>query len=156
MSLAFASCKDKDSDLYVDCDLTDKVAPAHEVDSLRSWLSSQGITATEHPQGIFYIIENGGDDMRVENCYNINVTYLATNLRCEFIDRGTETTLQLFNLIDGWELGLSQIGIGGKVKIFIPPSLAYGSTGRQPAIGPDEYLIFDVELHAATKQLTYY
>lgn len=156
LTLSFTACKDKNSDRYIDCDLTEKVAPAAEVDSLRSWLTSQGIEATEHPQGIFYIIENGGDEKRIENCYDVNVTYLATNLRYEFIDRGTETSLGIYTLIDGWELGLSKIGNGGKIKLFIPPSLAYGETGRTPAIGPNEFLIFDITLHSMSKRLTYY
>jgi FKBP-type peptidyl-prolyl cis-trans isomerase FklB len=35
---------------------------------------------------------------------------------------------------------------GAKWQLFIPAELAYGADGRPPAIGPNEVLVFDVEL----------
>jgi len=41
---------------------------------------------------------------------------------------------------------------GGKWEIFIPSNLAYGQQGRPPVIGPNEVLIFTVELIDIQKQ----
>jgi FKBP-type peptidyl-prolyl cis-trans isomerase len=44
--------------------------------------------------------------------------------------------------------GLQKIGVGGKIRLFIPPSLAYGDQGNQ-AIPPGATLVFEVEVLSA-------
>jgi peptidylprolyl isomerase len=48
--------------------------------------------------------------------------------------------------IPGWDQGLIGMRVGGRRELTIPPSLAYGPQGQPPSIGPNETLIFVIDL----------
>ena len=49
-------------------------------------------------------------------------------------------------VIAGWDQGVAGMKVGGRRRITIPPDLAYGKRGAGGAIGPDETLVFVVDL----------
>jgi FKBP-type peptidyl-prolyl cis-trans isomerase len=49
-------------------------------------------------------------------------------------------------VIPGWDQGVEGMKVGGRRELIIPPKLAYGATGSPPAIGPNETLIFVIDL----------
>lgn len=51
-------------------------------------------------------------------------------------------------VIPGMFEGLQKIGVGGKIKLYIPPSLAYGDSGNQ-VIPPGATLVFEIEVLSA-------
>ncbi len=62
--------------------------------------------------------------------------------------RGEPISFPLNRVIPGWTEGVQLMKEGGKTRLFIPSELAYGKRGAPGAIGPDETLIFDIELIA--------
>ena len=49
-------------------------------------------------------------------------------------------------MISGWTEGVQLMDIGSKFRFFIPAELAYGANGAGGDIGPNQALVFEVEL----------
>ena len=62
------------------------------------------------------------------------------------IKRGSPATFPVNGVIKGWQEALQLMKEGDKWQVFIPSELAYGEKGVGRNIGPNEALIFDIEL----------
>jgi peptidylprolyl isomerase len=62
--------------------------------------------------------------------------------------RGQPATFSLSGVIKGWGQGIPGMKVGGRRELIIPPGLAYGKTGSPPTIGPNETLVFVIDLHS--------
>jgi peptidylprolyl isomerase len=63
-------------------------------------------------------------------------------------DRGSTFKFKLGKgqVIQGWDQGVAGMKVGGRRRITIPPMLGYGKRGAGNVIGPDETLVFVVDL----------
>ena len=93
-----------------------------------------------------------GKGPKIENHYKVAVHYRG------FLEDGTEFDssfkrnkpfvfqIGLRQVIQGWEIGLMNMRVGGKRKFRIPPKLAYGKNGSGKLIPPNANLIFEIEI----------
>jgi FKBP-type peptidyl-prolyl cis-trans isomerase len=102
------------------------------------------------PSGLQYLIEKPGEGKAPKASDTVKVNYRGTLLDGTEFDssykRNEPIEFPLNAVIRGWTEGLQLIKPGGKIRLFIPSNLAYGPRGAGGLIGPDETLIFDVEL----------
>jgi peptidylprolyl isomerase len=50
------------------------------------------------------------------------------------------------SVIQGWDKGVIGMKVGGRRKLIIPADQAYGAQGSPPKIGPNEALVFEIDL----------
>ena len=62
------------------------------------------------------------------------------------VERGQPAEFPANRLIAGWVEALQLMQVGDKWKLFVPSDLAYGERGAGGAIGPNQTLIFEIEL----------
>ena len=108
----------------------------------------EGVKTT--PSGLQYVVLTEGKGKSPKATDTVLVHYKGTLLDGTEFDssykRNAPISFPLNQVIPGWTEGAQLMKEGAKYRFFIPSNLAYGSRGAGGAIGPDETLIFDVEL----------
>ena len=101
--------------------------------------------------GLLYKVEKAGTGDAPKDSDTVVVNYKGTLTDGKEFDnsytRGEPLSFRLDGVIPGWTEGLKNIKKGGKIKLVIPPELAYGKNGV-PGIPANSTLLFDVELLA--------
>ncbi|CBA34185.1 FKBP-type peptidyl-prolyl cis-trans isomerase [Cronobacter turicensis] len=99
--------------------------------------------------GLLYKVEKEGTGAAPKESDTVVVNYKGTLIDGQEFDnsykRGEPLSFRLDGVIPGWTEGLKNIKKGGKIKLVIPPELAYGKNGV-PGIPANSTLVFDVEL----------
>ena len=106
----------------------------------------EGVVTTA--SGLQYKIIKAGDGAKPKTTDTVSVNYRGTLVNGTEFDKNKENepaTFQVEGVIPGWVEALPMMPVGSKWQLFIPPSLAYGEQAP-PQIGPNQVLVFDVEL----------
>jgi len=107
-----------------------------------------GIITTE--SGLQYKVINEGEGPSPAPDDRVKCTYHGTLIDGTVFDstveRGDTATLRVNGVIKGWQQALTMMPVGAKWKLYIPSHLAYGPNGAGTDIGPNETIIFDLEL----------
>ncbi len=108
----------------------------------------EGVITTN--SGLQYVVMVDGQGATPKATDEVTVHYHGTlidgTVFDSSVDRGEPATFPVNGVIAGWVEALQLMPVGSKYKLFIPSDLAYGERGAGGSIGPNETLIFEVEL----------
>ena len=107
------------------------------------------------PSGLQYQIVKAGNGSKPSSTDKVTVHYHGTLIDGKVFDssvqRGQPAQFPVNQVIPGWTEALQLMPVGSKWKLWIPANLAYGERSPGGVIGPNETLVFDVELISIDK-----
>ena len=117
-------------------------------DFLAANKAKEGVVAL--PSGLQYKIVKQGTGPKPTASDTVVCNYRGTFINGQEFDssykRGQPATFPVGGVIKGWTEALQLMPVGSKWQLYIPSDLAYGPRGAGGVIGPNQTLIFDVEL----------
>lgn len=147
VALLLANCfKDKN-----DCVPRDIVASSSEQAMLTDYITSRNIDATKHSSGLYYQVIKEGAGNSPSICSSIKVGFTGKLVSGAEVERDDNTVLNLKLMLEGWRITLPLIKPTGKIRIWLPPSLAYGGEGKKVGntelVPPNAIMIYDITLY---------
>ena len=132
---------------------------------IKDYLAKHNITATKTKWGTYVSITTPGTGNKITQNDVAVINYTGRTFKDSTFDSNTDTSFHhkeplyvdmgVFRVIPGWIDGLLNMQKGSKGKFIIPSTLAYGINGRMPKIGPNENLVFDIEVTDVISQEAY-
>ena len=116
---------------------------------LADFRAKPGVQAAAN--GLLYKVITQGRGNKPTEADQVEVAYRGTLTNGKSFDatqEGRPATLKVGSLIAGWKQALAMMQTGSKWQVVVPPELAYGERGVGTDIGPNEVLVFEVELVA--------
>jgi peptidylprolyl isomerase len=157
--LALAGCGGDDDATTSAQDTSAAEAPAGEKPAEKSEAGSAEtkpevqVPSSAPPQKLVEkdLIEGDGAEAKAGDEVTVQYVGVGYDTKEQFDaswDRGEPFTFNLGagEVIPGWDQGVAGMKVGGRRELVIPPGMAYGPAGSPPAIGPNETLIFVVDL----------
>src|SRR4051812_18734801 len=97
------------------CDPVTTTAPANEVATLKQYITSNSISATEDSRGFYYTIVSAGSGARPSSCSTVQVNYVGKLTNGSQFDAANNVSFSLTGLITGWQEGIPLIAKGGRI-----------------------------------------
>ena len=106
--------------------------------------------------GLQYEVIREGNGPIADKMDKVRCTYHGTLLDGTVFDssieKGDTTQFRVMGVIKGWTEALQLMPEGSKWRLYVPSELAYGDKGSGQKIGPNETLIFDIDLVEVEKE----
>jgi FKBP-type peptidyl-prolyl cis-trans isomerase FkpA len=128
---------------------------------ITDYLAANSINAVKIPVGVYMQTLVPGSGKKVDKNSTVKINYTVKNFAGKTFDSNTdaafghvepyEVTMWQPQVIAGWVESLPYFATGTKAKLYVPSSLAYGPQGNGD-IGPNEVLIFDMEVVKITQR----
>lgn len=120
-----------------------------KTESLEDYLKKENLLnqVTSDPRGFYYKIVVPGTGATPAATSRVTVLYAGKLTNGTVFDQSgpNAVTFTLNQLILGWQYGLPLIKAGGRILLYLPPQLGYGSQGAG-SIPPNSNLVFDITL----------
>lgn len=103
------------------------------------------------PSGVQYKVLDGGDGgksptIESEVTLQFRGQFLDGTVFADTADSGKPAVYPVKFMIPGWRDVIGRMHVGDHWQVFVPPDQAYGIRGDLPRIGPNEALVFDIQL----------
>jgi FKBP-type peptidyl-prolyl cis-trans isomerase len=117
---------------------------------IEDYIAANGITnAQSTASGLYYVIYKPGGTNHPNEKSSVSVNYKGYLTDGTIFDSsypmGKPSELDLTSVVKGWQEGMQLIGVGGKIQLFVPSELGYGSSAAG-SIPANSVIIFDVEM----------
>lgn len=156
-ALALAGCGDSDDSSSTEATATEQSAETTESAEAAPEGTKPEVTVPEGPAPkkleIKDLREGDGAEAKAGDMVTVQYVGVGYDSGEEFDaswGRGEPFEFELGGgqVIPGWDKGVVGMKVGGQRELTIPSDLAYGPAGYPPAIGPNETLIFVIDLEA--------
>jgi len=115
--------------------------------TVEGYVAKNNLTTKILDKGVQIVIIDAGNDKKPTPNSDVRVNYKGKLTNELLFDEGEDVTFNLSNLIEGWGIGLQEIGEGGKCILIIPSEVGYGTTGAgNGIIPPNAPLVFEIDL----------
>lgn len=101
------------------------------------------------PGGVQYKVIKAGDGKKPGDADTVQCNYRGMLVDGKVFDAsqpGKPASFKVSQVIPGWQVALKEMPVGSKWQLVIPADKAYGERGAGNVIGPNETLVFEVEL----------
>jgi len=147
--IGISSCK-KSSDDTTATDTATAAAQAKTDDAaIQAYFKANNIAdAVKDASGLYYEVVTPGTGAYPTAASVVTVNYTGALLDGTVFDTGLSFQTGLSansNIIQGWKVGIPHINLKGRIKLFIPSALGYGTTA-QTKIPANSVLVFTVDL----------
>lgn len=143
-----AALKAQQDKLVAAAEVKANSAKQEGADFLAAYAKKDGVKKTD--SGIYYQELTAGEGKQPKSTDTVKVHYKGTLKDGTEFDssykRGTPAEFPVNGVIQGWQEILPMMKAGAKWEIAIPSDLAYGERGAGGNIGPNEPLVFEIEL----------
>ena len=99
--------------------------------------------------GLQYKVLQAGQGALPQESDTVVINYrgmLLDGTQFDATDAGKPGTIKLFDLFNGLRSAIKHMPVGARWSVWIPPQLGYGERGVGSDIGPNELLVYDIEL----------
>ena len=142
---SLAGCLSNNNDVPCNAAPVTTAAPQTEIATLKQYIDANRITATADSRGFYYTIQSPGTGTKPTVCSNVTVNYVGKLTNGTTFDSGNGVSFGLNQLILGWQEGIPLIAPGGRITLYLPPSLAYGAQAKG-SIPANSILVFQIDL----------